>query len=414
MWLTRFDDASTLRPASPGSPLPSTPKTAHARRLGHHNHRRVLLFGFVWWTIVHVMTVIDDKSTVQVSIKRGLRGTPRPPVPSSSLEPLETSEQFLSEQISHPRYGSSEHDSFPSASPAEQSFRHSCWHADRRRVYDALMSTGQPQRRVDAFANCGSALFLSKDGDDLALTSNHCHDRLCQPCQTARRALLVANVIQAITTSKRTVRFLTLTLRARDCLLSDQLARLTACFKELRRRKWWKAHVDGGAMFIECKIGEKSHAWHVHAHCLIEGGYFEQKELSAEWHAVTGDSYIVDVRSVTDPARRAAYVTKYATKPADSTVLRNVDRLQEFILCIKGKRLFQCFGEWKTFSLEGDDEPRRNLTVIGSVENLAARARAGEAEASRFYYAACRKWPHLSQTFGSPAPPPTESPPGTP
>lgn len=371
----------------------------------------MLLFGNAWCTIVIVMTVMDDKTSVQVSIKRGLRGTPRSPRLSSSLEPLETSEQILAADISHRRYGSNEHDSFPPATAAEQSFRHSGWSSDRRRVYTALMQTGQAQRRVDAFANCGSALFLNRDGDDLALTANHCHDRLCQPCQTARRALLVANVVQAITTSKRAVRFLTLTLRARDARLVDQLARLTACFRELRRRKFWKNNVDGGAMFIECKIGEKSHQWHVHAHCLIEGGYIDQKALSAEWHAVTGDSYIVDVRSVTDPAKRAAYVTKYATKPADSTVLHNVDRLQEFVLAIKGKRLFQCFGAWKTFALEGDDEPRRNLTVIGSVENLAARARSGDLEASRYYYAACRKWPHLSQTFGPPTPTPNDSPP---
>jgi hypothetical protein len=328
-----------------------------------------------------------------------------------SLEPLETSEQIQRVSINHPRYGAIDHDSLQPATPLESHHRHAAWAEDRRRVYDALMATHEPNRRLDAFANCGSALFLSRDGDDLALTSNHCHDRLCVPCQTARRAMLVANVQEAIANSKQVVRFCTLTLRARECKLSDQLTRLTESFKSLRRRKFWKETITGGAFFIEVKLGKTSKAWHVHAHCLLEGKFLDQRTLSEEWHAVTGDSYIVDVRKIDDPARRASYVTKYATKPADTTVLSSPDHLQEFVVSIKGRRLFQCFGTWKAFALEAEHEPRRNLTVIGSIEHLAKEAARGEPTAARWYYAAVRKWPVLAETFGVP---PGGMPPDTP
>lgn len=326
------------------------------------------------------------------------------PANSSSLEPLETPEQAPAGEIDHRRYGSADHDSFPSATPFEQNFRHSGWAADRRRVYDALMQTRQGNRRCDAFANCGSSLFLNTCGDDLVLTSNHCHDRLCQPCQTARRALLVANVTEAINRSKLAVRFLTLTLRATNSTLVDKLQRLTDCFKSLRRRKFWKDAIIGGAFFIEVKLGSGSGDWHVHLHVLVESTFIDQRTLSQEWYAVTGDSYIVDVRAITDPAKRAAYVTKYATKPADATVIRSPNHLQEFVTAIKGKRLFQCFGTWKDFALEDSSEARSHLAVVGNLEHLIASARAGDPTATRYVEAAVRKWPALAAFTDRPPP----------
>lgn len=342
--------------------------------------------------------------TVAVPTKTTLSFAPDALVPSSSLEPLETPEQAPSSAIDHRRYGSADHDSFPTASAFEQSFRHSGWAADRKRVYDALMTTHQGNRRCDAFANCGSSLFLNSSGDDLVLTSNHCHDRLCQPCQTARRALLVANVTEAIAQSRLTTRFLTLTLRAREARLLDQLQRITDCFKCLRRRKFWKESIIGGAFFIECKLGANSGAWHVHLHVLVESHFIDQRTLSSEWLAVTGDSYIVDVRAITNPEKRAAYVTKYATKPADASVIRSPDALQEFVTAIKGKRLFQCFGTWKDFALEESSEGKSHLAVIGNLETLISDAKNGDPTAKRWVEAAVRKWPSLASHLERPPP----------
>lgn len=329
---------------------------------------------------------------MQVATKMGVGEA----VPPTSLVYLETSEPIRPTGIFHPRYGSSEHDPSPSASLQEQSFRHSGWQHNRERVYAALMSTGQPNRRLDAFANCGNALWLAQDGDELVLQSNCCRDRLCVPCQVSRQQNLVAAICAQIADTKYPVRFLTLTLRARKCTLRDQLDRLSSCFKTMRRRRTWKANVLGGAIFIETKLGKNSHEWHVHAHCLIEGDYTDQRHLSQEWHAVTGDSYIVDIREITNPVQRAWYVTKYATKPADASVYADASRLQEFVVGIKGRRLYQTFGSWRALDLDADPPPSRTLKYVGNVGRIFADAAAGDATARRYVEAALRKWPQLS------------------
>lgn len=318
---------------------------------------------------------------------------------SSSLEPLETTGTQQSPVIDHPRYCSADHDSYPPANSLEQCFRHSGWAATRQRVYNALVSTHQSERRLDAFCNCGNALFLNRDGSELVLTANFCRDRLCEPCQLARRSDLIEQVCLAVADAKDRVRFATLTLRATSAGFVDQLDRLHTCFKALRKRPWWRETVTGGAMFIEAKLGKQSGAWHVHAHLLIEGTFIDQRKLSAEWLAVTGDSYIVDVRAITDPLHRARYVTKYATKPCDHSVTLNPAKLEEFVTGVKGKRLYQTFGRWKGFAHTDEEKPKLHLTAIGSVSQIFSNACDGDADAKRWVDAMVRKWPRLGEIF---------------
>ena len=87
---------------------------------------------------------------------------------------------------------------------------------------------------------------------------------------------------------------ITLTLRHSDTPLRDQIKRLSQCFNNLKRREWWKSRVKGGVMFTELKIG-RDNKWHVHCHIIAESSYLPNHELSQEWHAVTGDSPVVDV-----------------------------------------------------------------------------------------------------------------------
>jgi hypothetical protein len=63
-----------------------------------------------------------------------------------------------------------------------------------------------------------------------------------------------------------------------------------------------------------------------------------QGELSAEWHHVTRDSYIVDVRLVRDRGAVANYVVKYAAKPLSSSFLNRPNQLPEAIGAMAGRR----------------------------------------------------------------------------
>lgn len=286
----------------------------------------------------------------------------------------------------------------------ESAFRHSGWASDRRRVYAALVRTGQPNRRLDRFANCGGSLWLHRDGDELVLTSNACHDRLCVPCQVARRQRLVECILVRIAEATDRVRHVTLTLKCQPVGLPAQLDRLTASFRRLRQRRFWAETVTGGAAFLEVKLGKNSHDWHVHFHILTEGGFIDHKRLCEEWHAVTGDSFITYVEPVGDPKRRALYVTKYATKPIDRTVLDSPAHLDEAVASLKGRRLFTCFGSWAGFAGDDDDESARSLTPIASLSSLHSDACGGCATARRWLEAATRKWPSLADSY--PLPPP--------
>ncbi len=216
----------------------------------------------------------------------------------------------------------------------------------------------------------------------------------------------------ACTDAKLPVRFVTLTLKHSNHPLNDQLDRLYHSFRLLRRRPFWRQHVPGGALFLEVKLGADG-KYHPHFHILCETKWLDTYQLCEEWHKVTGDSFRCDVRPVEKYEYRAKYVTKYATKPCDSTILNHPERLDEFVCAIKSRRLYQPFGSWKALLQDEESDPAAPpLTPIGSVWSLAADAARGDPTAKRWWEAALRKWPTLSvfsphptQTDTDPCPP---------
>lgn len=329
----------------------------------------------------------------------GSTGTPGESSPSSEVHAQNQMSNADAAYIRHARFGPSDYDSFPPATAEEQRFRHSGWASDRRRVYEALGRTGTPNRVIDAFANCGSSLWLEIVDGELQLTSNQCHCRHCLPCSIAKRSRLIERLHHHVTGRESSIRFLTLTMRASPTSLADKLKRLWHCFRMLRQRQIWKAGVKGGAAFVEMKLGANSKAWHVHLHCIIEGRWIDHRDISETWHAVTGDSYVVDIRPITSAPGAAAYVAKYATKPCPNEVIRSKTHLDEMIVSTRGRRLWQCFGSWRQFGVDDDQPVKPARRRLGALEQLATAAAAGEAEAARWFAAACRKWPALERTF---------------
>lgn len=334
-------------------------------------------------------------SALHKSCRLAPKGEAGTPALSSSLEPLETSPPPSPAHIDHTRLGKVTAYTPRTVTEEESHFRHSGWAVRRRKVYHALMSTGQSENRIAAFANCGSALFVAVDhgSGNARLTCNACHDRFCVVCGRTK-----ARVISAATTAlikAHSTRFLTLTLRASDTPLVDQLGRITRDFTVLRRRAWWKEHVDGGAAFLEVKVGENSGRWHVHLHVLVAGTYLPQAELSREWYAVTGDSFIVDVRECTDPAGRSRYVTKYVTKPASAEVFEDAARLEEFVKAIKGKRLCNTFGSWRGTCLDPSAPAEGEWESVGELSVVMRRAAGGDGASLRLLLLLRDKYPGL-------------------
>lgn len=320
-----------------------------------------------------------------------------PPVPPPSLDSLETSavdnyNRWLNEKGTELVYDTEIRLDEDSRSAR---FRHSGWAVNRRRVFESLKRTGQSHGRLRSFADCGSFSSLEQHNDDptkFRIRCNHCKDRFCVPCGNAR-AVRVLEGLGMQCRDKRLV-FITLTLRAINEPLSECIDRLYRCFKLLRQTEPWIHKVRGGAAMLEVKRSDKMKRWHPHLHILADADYMDQGFLSKQWHALTKDSFIVDIQRVAGSEHLQRYVTKYVTKPLSPTFVACAADLDEAILAMRGRRLCMCFGDWYGTPLNGieDDEldfnDHRDYHLVGPLEQILLNADAGSRDAINMLKAA--------------------------
>ena len=101
--------------------------------------------------------------------------------------------------------------------------------------------------------------------------------------------------------------------------------------------------VCGAVWSYEVKRGSGSGTWHPHLHMIaLAAEAPDQRHLSAEWHNITGDSFIVDVRPIDESDTAAGFceVFKYAVKFADQPPADTVHAW----LTLGGKRLLGSSG----------------------------------------------------------------------
>lgn len=100
----------------------------------------------------------------------------------------------------------------------------------------------------------------------------------------------------------------------------------------------------GGVYSIEIKRGENSGEWHVHLHAIwlcLERPW--ETLLSAEWHKITGDSFIVDVEEIRQNEEGISQyleVFRYTMKFSTLTLADNY----EAFLATTGIRMTNSFG----------------------------------------------------------------------
>lgn len=110
-----------------------------------------------------------------------------------------------------------------------------------------------------------------------------------------------------------------------------------------------------GALF-SYEVTNKGKGWHPHLHAIVLlDDWLDQGKLSAEWHRITGDSFIVDVRRIgkrldalVDPTGSIVpevvdaftEVSKYALKFSDLSFSDNLHAFET----LRGKRLQGAFG----------------------------------------------------------------------
>lgn len=282
--------------------------------------------------------------------------------------------------------------------------RHNHWHDRRQRVGDAMILAMVPCSRRSAFGTCGSGGWVLKNRDDpadFAIVPQFCHDRFCDPCSRQRAWIIRKNLCEHLSSrqpeanvfptgsnqkpnEKPTAtpcRFVTLTLKSKDEPLQVLLDRLRDSFTQLRKTVFWRSCVKGGAAFLEVKRSRRGHRWHPHLHIICHGSWISKQQLQDDWHAITGDSFIVDVGLIKSDRDVSRYITKYVTKGFDDRTFDNPEHLVEAILAMRGRKLCGAFGDWSKLRLLRV-ETDANWELLCPLDEVADLARSGSLEAA--------------------------------
>ena len=175
---------------------------------------------------------------------------------------------------------------------------------------------------------------------------------LCPLCAIRRGAKALRAYLdrwEVVTAQKPSLRPFLVTLTVKDGPdLAERFKHLHKSQRELwmRKNRGRGSVLDGvaGAVWsYEVKRGSGSGAWHPHLHMVaLAENQPDQQQLSREWHNITGDSYIVDVRPISqeDPASGFVEVFKYAVKFSDQPPADTVHAW----LTLAGKRLLGSAG----------------------------------------------------------------------
>ena len=215
-----------------------------------------------------------------------------------------------------------------------------------------------------------------------------CHDRFCVPCSNERSWRVRTSLLNHMA-ARKDLSLIGLTIEHSDAPLAETLDRITRHFRALRLLPIWKKNISGGVAIIETKIAKNGRSWHTHYHIICEAKYVPQDKLSAAWHKITGDSFIVDVRRVGAITGAVQYITKYITKAADQAIVNSPKHLAEAIIAFTGRRLVSTFGTWRGLQLmERPDEektinPATTWKPVGRIDEIMHWASKGDPIAIR-------------------------------
>ena len=175
---------------------------------------------------------------------------------------------------------------------------------------------------------------------------------LCPLCAIRRGAKALAAYLarwEAIQLQKPALRPFLVTLTVKD---GPDLAERFQHLKKSQQELWMRKHrgrgsvldgVEGAVWSYEIKRGSGSGVWHPHLHMIALAECEPSAELlSREWHEITGDSFIVDVRPISqdDPVSGFIEVFKYAVKFSDQEPADTVHAWET----LRGKRLLASAG----------------------------------------------------------------------
>ena len=234
--------------------------------------------------------------------------------------------------------------------------------ADRRTIAVGLADRGW-YLEADRFCNCGRRIhkFVAEDfGLEYGIRET-CKSRICDRCAESMFRKFRDNGLRIVKTlprdPKRRVSFMTLTFKTRP--LTKKYIR--DCEKAVRLfvnrffgRWFYKYNRDSGKFRqtknrIDCgaiAVLEIGPAGNVHFHLLVFGYFHPFKFMSKVWSDLTGDSYRIDIRQVSQatkdsPKYAIEYILKYIRKPP---AFHSPAQYVDFLDLLKGIRRLHTYG----------------------------------------------------------------------
>lgn len=206
---------------------------------------------------------------------------------------------------------------------------------------------------------CGSYLVFKNYftvGDIRLSKARFCKKHLlCPLCAIRRGAKVLSRYVdrfQSIVAETPVLKPYLVTLTVKDGAdLAERFKHLQKSLQYFHHQRHLKDRVceakkaQGAAWSYEIKRGKTSGLWHPHVHAvwLCESPP-DQLAISEQWHKITGDSYIVDVRPINpeDPTTGFMEVFKYAVKFSEQSPEDTFHAFQT----LSGKRLIGSFGSF--------------------------------------------------------------------
>jgi len=212
-----------------------------------------------------------------------------------------------------------------------------------KKLYEWLEDDDSPPY-LTRLESCRSYAWFArhKQTGQVRVVTTTCKLRWCPLCQSARRNWVSSQVSEWLS-AHRMAKFVTVTLKHNDCLLSEQVAYLRKCFVKLRASSLFRRKCRGGIWFLQIKRSKRSKQWHPHLHCLIDSDFIDRRTLSSLWEKITKGSMVTDVRLVVDNDKAANEVARYCASSARLAEFSPLDRFEIFH-ALHGKRI--C-GTWK-------------------------------------------------------------------
>lgn len=217
-------------------------------------------------------------------------------------------------------------------------------------VYN-FMDDNDHRSKADLLSDCRQNAWFSRHDEtgEIRIASNACHLRWCPVCAESRKNYIGHSVAEWLKVQEYP-KLMTLTLKHRDVPLFHQIVDLYRYFVQLRKLKDFRDIVSGGVWFFQIKQSGKTKEWHPHIHCAVTGKYMPRTLLRRLWLDCTGDSIIVDIRSIKDPDGCALEVARYAARPGPLKDLTLNDAV-ELVSVMHGRRICGTWGTGRKISL---------------------------------------------------------------